>query len=390
MREVSRIAMVVLLLGASELYAQDNRSADELFVQGRFAEAVPAYEQAVARAPNDAAAIAGLARMRLYEGQEDKAIELARKALALTPGHPVATAVLDVAESRRKALGPDLYQMEAPTGPALIPFVITDPLPVVRVTIAGRQVNFLIDTGAPEIMIKQSLAEALGLPVTEAGEGVFAGGRRARVQRTMVPDLQIGSVRLRNVPAGVLPAGGLRLPGIEPDGIIGTGLLTHFLSTIDYCSGALVLAPRDSSAAFQARATASGANIVPLWLVGDHFNFARARLNQAEALFHIDTGLAGGGLIATKEALDAAGIVPDESRAGTGMGGGGPVRFIPFRASATLGTLTRDDVVGIYTPEGNSAAIFPFKTGGAVSHGFFRQSRLTFDYSAMRIVTESC
>jgi tetratricopeptide (TPR) repeat protein len=373
------------------LAAQDAPSADALFAQGQFGEATGAYEAAVAKAPNDGAALAGLARMRLYEGQETKAIELARKALELAPGNPVATAVLATAQARQKTFGPDLYQIEPAASAATLTFVTTDPLPVVHATIGGREVTLMIDTGAPDIMIKRPLAEALGLTIVEAGEGMFAGGRRARIERTTVPDVQLGAIHIRNVPAGVQPGeGGLRLPGVEIDGIIGSGLLMHFLSTIDYCHGALVLAPRNVSAAFEARAKAGGANIVPFWLVADHFAFARARLNQADGLFHVDTGLAGGGLIATKETLDAAGIVPDEASARTGMGGGGPVRFIPFRASATLGSMTRADVAGSYTPDGSPYGMFPFKVAGAVSHGFFRQSRLTFDFAAMRLITEGC
>jgi hypothetical protein len=156
-------------------------------------------------------------------------------------------------------------------------------------------------------MVRRPLAEALGLPITEGGIGVFAGGRQARVDRTVVPDMEIGGIRVRNVPAGVnSSADALNLPGVKLDGVIGTGLLMNFLSTIDYYVGKLTLAPRNTSAAFEARAAASGANVVPFWLVADHFVFARGKMNQLEGVFYIDTGLAGGGLVASKATLDAA------------------------------------------------------------------------------------
>ena len=365
---------------------------DALFAQGQFSEAGDAYAQALARDPGSAAALAGLARVRLYEGREDEAVELARKALGIAPSHPVATGVLTIADERAKLFGPDLYRIDAPAGGSAVDFVVTDPLPIIRVRIGGREANFLLDTGAPNIMMKRELAEELGLPITEGGEGVFAGGQRARVERTTVPELEIGGIRIRNVPAGINPgAGAIRLPNVEIEGIMGTGVLMHFLSTIDYCSGKLILAPRADSAAFQARAAAAGANVLPMWLVGDHFIFARARMNQApEAQFLIDTGLAGGGLMANRAALDAAGVALDEANARTGMGGGGPVRVIPFRADATLGTLTRRDIPGSHSPGGDPTSIFPFRTGGLLSHAFFRQSRLTFDFEAMRLVTETC
>jgi hypothetical protein len=208
----------------------------------------------------------------------------------------------------------------------------------------------------------------------------------------VVPEIEIGGVRIRNVPAGINPsADGLNFPGIKLDGVIGTGLLMHFLSTIDYCGGKLVLAPRNASAAFETRVAKSGANVVPFWLVADHFMFARGKMNQLDGVFYIDTGLAGGGLVASKATLDAAGVTIDGSKTMTGQGGGGAVQFVPFRASATLGNLTRDDLPGVYMPGGRDPlAALPFRSTGIISHSFFRQSRLTFDFEAMRLVTESC
>jgi predicted aspartyl protease len=365
---------------------------DDLFAQGRFDEALRVYEDAAKSTPTSGAALARLARARLYQGRESDALELAQQALALAPGDPAARATQGMAQARLRSFGPDFYQIANPASTGSAAFVITDPLPVVNVVIGGREATFLIDTGGPDIMLRRPLAEALGLPISEGGIGVFAGGRQARVERTVVPEIEIGGIRIRNVPAGINPsANGLKLPGVEIDGVIGTGLLMHFLSTIDYCAGKLTLAPRDTSPAFEARAAAGGANVVPFWLVGDHFVFARGKVNQAEGLFLIDTGLAGGGIVAPKATLDAAGITIDESKPMTGQGGGGPVQFVPFRASATLGSLTRDDVPGVYTlGGGDPLAAFPFRSSGAISHSFFRQSRLTLDFETMKLTTESC
>lgn len=128
-----------------------------------------------------------------------------------------------------------------------------------------------------------------------------------------------------------------------------------------------------------------------MWLVSDHFIFAKGRLSRGpEGLFLVDTGLAGAGLAPNKEALDAAGIAVDTSNPKTGMGGGGPVQFVDFRASASLGRLTRNDVLGNYIMGANPLGSMPFKTNGIISHSFFRQSRLTFDFDAMRLVTQNC
>lgn len=165
----------------------------------------------------------------------------------------------------------------------------------------------------------------------------------------------------------------------------------QFLPTLDYCQGRLVLRRRSASAGVERTAARAGANIVPMWLFADHFILARGRLGQGpEHLFHIDTGMAGGGLGATKAVLDEAGVTIDPSAARTGVGGGGPVTIIPFQASATLGAMTVDKVRGMYSPNGNAYGIFPFEVAGTLSHMFFRHSRLTFDFEAMRLVTQAC
>jgi hypothetical protein len=296
--------------------------------------------------------------------------------------------VLATAAMRDAAFAPDVYQLSMPKAGATIRFVATDPLPVLKATVGTRQVYFLIDTGAPDLVIDKDFAAEIGLKSADAGQGTFAGGQHASVAKSLLPAISFGAVALRNVPVTVLPTRGLApTPGVRIDGVVGTGFLRHFLATIDYAHGALVLRPRSDSAAFEAAAAKRGAVAVPMWLTGDHFLFARAQIGAApEGLFNIDTGLAGAGMQATKATLDAAHIVPDARRAETGQGGGGPVRTIPFRADARLGRLTVRDVEGIYTPDGDQFGIFPFTVAGTLSHGFFRQHALTLDFVAMKLV----
>jgi hypothetical protein len=274
------------------------------------------------------------------------------------------------------------------TGGTTVPFVQTDPLPVIKVRVNNmRDAYFLIDTGAPDIALDTSFAQELGLKTQSAGVGVFAGGKRAPVSSAILPSLTLGGVHIENVPAHLLPTrsfgGQYRI-----DGVIGTGLLMHFLSTLDYLHGKLSLVPPLAETFSSAQPSNQG-TAVPIWLVGDHFIFARGRINDApEALFNIDTGLAGGGVQATKAEVDAAHITLDEAHASTGMGGGGPVRFIPFKAVVSLGDASVTDVPGIYTPGGDQFGIFPFTVAGTISHSFFRRFSVTFDFEAMRMIIQ--
>ena len=369
--------------------SNDVVSGDALFVQGRFAEATAVYERVLEMDPKSGSALAALSRMRLYQHRESEANELARRALAAMPDNALAAQVIGSVEARRKAAGGDVYQLIGQPSPVSLAFVATDPLPVATVKVGDRTANFVLDTGAPDIAVSRSLATSLGLPITAAGVGTFAGGQHARVERTTVPEISLGGMRVRNVPAVISPAD-LRLSGVQTDGIIGTGFLMHFLSTIDYCKGKLVLAQRSSSAAFQRSAAASNANFVPMWLVGDHFIFAQASIEKVKGLFNIDTGLAGGALVATKRTMEAAGINIEGNRVGVGHGGGGQVPFVSFKADAALGRLTRRQVTGVYMTGGDPYGIFPFQVSGALSHGFFRRSQLTFDFDSMKLITRTC
>jgi hypothetical protein len=378
---------------ATTASGQPTPSGEALFASGDFAGAGRAFEAEVKASPKDAAALAGLARIRLYQRREGEAAALAARALAIDPANSVAQDTQRQAQLRKAAFAPDIFRVSGLGAEVVLPFVSTDPLPVVQVGLqGGRQAYFLIDSGAPNIVLDEDLAKEMGLELTQGPVGVFAGGRQAQVQRTRVPELQLGSATIRDVPAAVMHTRRMAPFSAHPiDGIVGTGLFMHFLSTLDYCGGRLVLRPSDASADFEREAARTGGNAVPMWLVSDHLVYARARLEHGhEGLFSIDTGLAGGGLQATKAVLDDAGVTIDPSRKGVGMGGGGPVTIIPFSATATLGALTVADVRGLYSPDGNQFDAFPFKVSGTLSHMFFRKSRLTFDFRAMKLVTQAC
>lgn len=359
---------------------------DPVLASGDFDAAEHTYAATLARTPADPSALAGLARIRVYQNRLGDARKLATQALAADANNVVAKGVLTRAAAREAAFAPDVWRMTMPADGVTLPFVATDPLPVVEAHIGDRDVFFLIDTGAPDLVIDKDFAGELGLAATAGPQGIFAGGQHAATARGSLPDIAFGALHLANVPVAIMPTRNFGGPR-RIDGIVGTGFLMHFLATLDYARGALKLKPRAQSADFERDAAKDGATIVPLWLVGDHFLFARGHVNHGpEGLFNIDTGLAGGGLQATRATLQAASIVVDEKNAQTGQGGGGAVRFVPFHASASIGALTVPNLDGVYTPDGDQFGIFPFAVAGTISHQFFRAHAVTFDFDAMRMV----
>lgn len=358
---------------------------DAAFKAGEFPAAQSAYAAAIQGNPNDKDAALGLTQLSIYNNDIADAqhwLDVLEK-IAPTDSHLAANRAT-IAQRRDTTID----RVAPHHGPSLVKFIQTDPLPLVAVRVNGHDAHFLIDTGAPNIVLDANFAQSLGIAMTDAGQGTFAGGKHAATMNAVVDRLDLGGWQITNVPASVLPLPGGMGGATRVDGILGTALFAHFLATLDYRNGWLVLEDRDASAAFERDAASKGASIVPMWLAGDHFIFVQAHANNGPTgLFNVDTG-GTFGVQLTKDALDAAHITVDAAHPQTGMGGGGTVSTLPFTASVSVGTCTVDDLAGVYFPQGNQYGIFPFTVAGTVSHQFFRKTALTFDFVAMRLVIE--
>ncbi|MGB6987112.1 MAG: aspartyl protease family protein [Candidatus Aquilonibacter sp.] len=354
---------------------------DDAFKGGDFAAAQSAYIAAIRANPRDATAALGLTRLAIYQNDLRDAQHWLDVLAELAPSDPRIAGNRATIAARTDA---SIDRVAPHNGPAVIAFLQTDPLPMVDVRVNGHDAHFLIDTGAPNIVLDARFAQSLGLTISAAGQGTFAGGERAAMSKAMVDQLDLGGWQIDNVPATVLP-----LPRDFPaDGILGTALFAHFLTTLDYRNGRLVLEDRIASDAFERDAAARGDAIVPLWLVSDHFMFVQGHAGSGPVgLFNVDTG-GTFGLQLTKAGLEAAKTSVDAAHPQTGVGGAGAVTTLPFKASLTIGTYTVDNLDGVYFPSGDQYGSFPFTITGTVSHEFFRHTAVTFDFAAMRMVIE--
>jgi predicted aspartyl protease len=379
-------SLVVLVLFGALPSRADDAAASKLYASGSFDAAAAAYAAALSVAPNDTVAELNLGAIRLYQNDLAAAEPLLRAVVAADASNARAAALLREVE-RRKAESARRTTVDG--AEAVVPFATSDPLPVVRATIDGKEGTFLIDTGGT-VDLEPEFVASLGLTLTDSGMGTFAGGKRAPVRGTMLAAVTLGDATAYDVPAHVLPTHASELFGgaLHIDGVVGTTLFERFLATIDYPNRQLILRPRSAavSAAFLAVQRRAGATIVPFWLVGDHLVFAMAHVNDAApGLFLFDSGLAGGGILPSKELIAAANLQLDEAHAGAGIGGGGPVAAVPFVAARiAVGDAVRTNVKGIYTPEGGPE--FPFMVWGSVSDLFLRHFAYTVDFDAMRIV----
>lgn len=360
---------------------------DQAFQAGDFDRASTIYKSEHAKDPRNLHVLLRMGDVALFADKLTEAERDYRNALAINPSNKWAKRSLSDIQQRRGS-GTE-FVITNPGNTAIVPFVTTDPLPIVRVRLSNdREANFLIDTGAPAIVLAPSVAKALGLKVAQAGMGIFAGGLRAPIRTSMLDSITCDSITVSHIPVSVMPLQGAPSPaGIHVDGILGTSFFYHFLATLDYVHGRLILAPRKASDAFEQAASKHGDTIVRMWYVPDHFLFAQARVNNgAIGLFNIDTGGEGMGLQATKHTVKGSHIDLDLAHKSQFNGGGGSITTIPFHAAVTVGHTAVRNLPGQYFPDGDQYGIFPFTVSGTISHEYFRHLAVTFDFVAMKMV----
>lgn len=71
-------------------------------------------------------------------------------------------------------------------------------------TINGKPVTFLVDTGATQVSVPAHLAEDLGLSPGARGYAMTANGR-VQTRATLIEDLRLGSIHLKQVQASINP-----------------------------------------------------------------------------------------------------------------------------------------------------------------------------------------
>ena len=274
----------------------------------------------------------------------------------------------------------------------VVPFLVTDPLPVITVEVNGREVTALIDTGGDSFILDPGIAGELGIEIVASMMGMFAGGMEAEVGLARAATLSLGGVTLHSVPIAVLPTGGMEIGGHTLDGIVGTGVLKQFLSTLDYPNDRLVLRDPAGARAFYAATSGKIVDTVPFYLQSTHFLLAPGSLNGVGGmLFHVDSGLAGTAAFTAPElTLHYVGTpVPEvEVHEGNIGGGGGGFATGTFEiAELGLGKLTQTDLVGGYgglPPQ--SYMMLGFIEDGLISHNFLRQYAWTLDFERMEMV----
>ena len=378
---------------------------DLLFEQGEFEQARAAYQAVPKSSPQYEEAQRQLGTIALYQNHLGEAETLLNNAHSLNPADLHVVGLLaetmqrqgrftEMAQLLRQIGRPEReqefqifgkaapYRIVGHQGTVSVDLQFSDPLPIVEAKVNGFDGLFLIDTGAPEVILDPEFALYAHVQ-SSAGKGAPAGGRAAitfgRIGQLVLPGLETD-----DVPAMLLGTRALSAFARNKRiaGVIGTEFLSHFRPTIDYVHNKLVLEPRDTPA----RTGASIAD-VPFWLVGDHFILSQGRVDQGpKMMFLVDTGVAGTTFSAPSSTLQDAGIpIPVPQGPVKNAIGVPPSAKFPI-AKLSLGSLTETKLEGTYGtfPAALERAL-GVNVGGIVSHKFFAPYAVTFDFERMTI-----
>jgi clan AA aspartic protease (TIGR02281 family) len=252
----------------------------------------------------------------------------------------------------------------------------------VRVTINGRGLDFLLDTGASGLAIDSGVARELGLPAYEQRSAVTAG--RYTTARTIVPEMRIGELVMKQVAVQMLPDAFEMEPGVKSVGLLGFDFLAELGVTIDYEHERV-------TAVYEPDYTApAGEHVIPLDVrIGDGSPLASVAINGALGeRFTLDTGAAGTFMIFDAFARKHPEALVDKSGGGylrnmrfTGIGG--EIETRPYQlGSVKLGPINFIDYVGYRVMNARS---YEGDDDGLIGTDFLRLFTLGLDYAKSRV-----
>ena len=346
-------------------------------LQNHLEEAIKRYRTLVKKYTHDTTAIRNLAEAFYRKGEAAKAAALDRQI-----GYEGRAEQLErCGTSPIYGLSPDAADSTK------IQFIANDPLPVIEAAVNGKKCYFIIDTGGADVVIDPELAAQLGIDTYGSATGTYAGGKKASSRFGIIKCLSLADYSIGNVPVQVLSTKQFSMAGKQISGVIGTVLLYHFLSSIDYRGHRLILRKENSKERYKLQRSV-GVKSVPFWMAADHIMVVHGNVNDIlNTMFIVDTGLAGAGFTCPESTMVSAGILIN-GKPIDGTGGGGTVKASPIlirRISIPEG-IVRDSVMGYFGVFPHSLENgFGFHIGGLISHTYLNNYEITFDFKNMKL-----
>lgn len=273
----------------------------------RTREAATVWGQVLALQPNDGASLAALGRIALVEGRVAESDSLLALAQAAAPDEAIAAdrlagciargdwaGAVKLAEAggqggrlelfEHLAAHPPFQVVEGPDS-VRVTFTSSNPVPLVRVKVGNERLLFAIDTGTPGVLLDASAGRRLKARMLGGGGSLSWIGRDYVFEYGLVPELEIGGLRVENVPVRTLSLHkysiAMHLHSETVSGVLGVDFLRAFSPTIDYKKMALILRRPSAAPTF---GPAGAPDALPFELWGEGELVVRARVASSRPL----------------------------------------------------------------------------------------------------------
>ncbi|MFG2005114.1 tetratricopeptide repeat protein [Spirillospora sp. NPDC048911] len=414
-------AATVPLLGKAATAQTRGGDADALFRAGKFEQAGRAYEAILKTDPKNVHAARQRGYVGLLSNRFPEAEKYLKTALELAPAdketnHLLADCYIrqdkfSLAVPRCEAAGEDVYakwfgavsgepyQIHGDIG--RVPWQELDPAPLMEASLNGGPAKRLtFYTRVPWLGLSADVAEEAGLRAV-ASQTIEYQGQTVWMYFGVLESFKLGGIELRNVPVQWSRSES-ELQAPASDGLIGTWILYHFLTTIDYAGRSLILRRRTPETARKVRADAiqAGAKPLPLWLAREHLLHSSGSIaDSGTQVVALNIG-GGGEMVAgmSGETAEQLGIRTDYDRPIEAFAGGQPVVSYPcYPKEVRLGNAVAKHVY-CYTDKGGGAGGFAFADAKAASpgdygfdilghfaHSFYKPYNVTLDFTDMNV-----
>jgi hypothetical protein len=258
-----------------------------------------------------------------------------------------------------------------------------DPFPLVEASVNGGPAKrFMFYAGAPNLGVSSTVAKEAGLrPV--AREEILTG---VWVYYGVLDSFKLGDIELRNVPVSWSDDDA----DTDHDGLIGTWVFYHLLTTFDYAGQSLILRRPTPEAAGKVRAEAAraGAEPLPLWLAFDHMVHSRGSIaGSGPRVVAVNPGGNSEHAAALpEETTKQLRIRTDYDRPIETAAHSHPVVAYPcYPKDIRLGDAAANEIYCVTTPGMALTQRYGFDVWAHLAHGFFKPYNLTLDFTNMNV-----
>ncbi|GAA2437999.1 hypothetical protein GCM10010191_61370 [Actinomadura vinacea] len=407
---VAGAAATVALLGEAATAQAGGGDADALFKAGKFEQAGRAYEEILKKDPNNVHAARQRGYVGLLANKFPEAEKYLKTALKLAPGDKETNRLLgdcyirqdkfSLSIPRWQAAGNEVrakwfgavrgkpYQIHGDV--ARLTWEQMDPSPLVEASVnGGPQKRFMFYTGAPWLGMSAEVAKEAGLSAVASQKIEYLDGS-AWQYFGVLDSFKLGGIELRNIPVEWSETDtDAADPGGPNDGIIGTWVFYHLLTTFDYAGKQLILRRRTPEVARKVRAAAerAGAEPLPLWLAREHMCHSMGSIaGSGTRVMGVNFGGIGEGAAGmSEETAKQLRIRTDYDRPIETFAHSRPTVAYPcYPKEIRLGDAAAEEVYCFANPSRNPAPN-GFDVLGHFAHSFWKPYNITVDFTDMNL-----